>query len=144
MKNAKKKNSVTPSLFLAVKSLLDAGATYSEVRKFYGLATDTIARIKQSETYDEYKQILAAVNAKIRERKQANLLVKLACALVPGKDEEEVQAITRPVVDTQPVATKQVIVPYSFQQALMERLDKQNELLTTISEKLAFLVEQWS
>ena len=135
MGNTKKKNSITPSLFLAVKSLLDAGATYSEVRKFYGLATDTISRIKQSETFDEYKQILAAINAKIRERKQEKL--------APGKDEEEVKAITQTPV-TEPVVTKQVVVPYAFQHQVLERLDKQNELLTLISAKLAYVVEQWS
>ena len=40
---------VTATLFTAVKTLLEAGATYSEVNKYYGVSAKTCQNIKAAE-----------------------------------------------------------------------------------------------
>ena len=57
---------MTESLFIAIKSLLDAGAKYSEVKKFYGVSDNTCKRVREADSFAEYKQIIAAIQGAVQ------------------------------------------------------------------------------
>ena len=107
------KKPVTESMFKAVKTLISGGASYKECAEYMQIGYSTVCRIASAETFDEYRQIIAAINIKINESKK--------------KAEEP-----KPVNGTSIYQTNRVI----------ELLKQQNELLTIVSNKLAFIVEQ--
>lgn len=124
------KNTITGEKFAAVKSFIEAGATYKDVKKFYGLAADTVSRIKATQTYEEY-----------RNRCLSDSQRKLAKAKARAKATSDIEKITKPAVTTQPAVT----VPSPlFQQDVRELLKEQNTYLKLISSKLAYIVEQLS
>ena len=111
---------VTPGVFDAIKLLLKNGAKYDEIKKYFNISKEIIGYINHSETYEEYKH---AVYEKNNRRKEQVAAIK---AKEAAKTEE------------QPAQKTQVIVPYH----VMERLDKTNEYLRVISNKLAFIVDE--
>ena len=124
---------ITENLFLAIKTLIDAGATYAEVRKYYGISTHTCTNIKNAENFEEYKNIIAAIAAKNAELKK----------------KAEKKPVTPPPVE-EPVTPEPVAHVVEHKQTvtiqathyMMEEMRKTNELLALISNKLAYIVEQ--
>ena len=114
---------VTPEGFRHIKLLLAGGATPEEIQKLLGYSRSTVMRIKRSETYDDYKGLQAdyKANEKAAEAKKE-------AEKEPEKPKEE----PKPVVHN---------VTIQATHYMMEELRKQNELLTLISNKLAFIVE---
>lgn len=129
---------VTESLFLAIKSLLNAGATYPEVKKYYGVSDNTCKFIKRSENFKEYKQVIAAIairNAENRKVRKVTNTVEKPEAPAPV-EKPETPAPTQQVVRHEQSITIQAT------HYMMQELQETNKLLKDISNKLAFIVEQ--
>lgn len=144
---AKKRNQITPTMFDCVKKLLTAGSTYAELHDYFGLGQDTIARIKRSQNYEEYKQELAAICAKARAKAAAKEVTKQAIEAI---------VLNPPAPEATPNTVKPVMMPYSTQKNIMDSLREQNQLLReqnqiikeqteaykTLSAKMVFIIEQ--
>lgn len=114
---------VTQGVFDAVKLLLKSGAKYDDIKKYFNIGKDIIGYINHSETYEEYKHALYEKNHKNRVTKEQVAAIK---AKEAAKAEEP------------PVQKTQVVIPYH----VIEKLDKTNEYLKAISNKLAFIVDE--
>lgn len=148
METKKKRVEMTPKLFSAVKLLLESKAPYKEITKYLGVSESNISKVSASETWEEYLAILAAEAKKQRERFAAR---KAAEEAYSEKAKEEKKRKLEPVAEavgavpaaslvTPPAQTVQqmITVPYR----LYEVLQKQTEILTGISNKLAYIVEE--
>lgn len=132
---------VTESKFKAVKILLASGSTHKECAESMGLSVCTVGVIKRSETYDEYKNITYMTSGYYRKkmRKEAETekvdnAVEETPEVVEAKTEE--QETPAQIVEYRQNVTIQA------NQYMMEEMRKTNELLTFISNKLAFIVEE--
>lgn len=112
-------NKLTESRYNAIKILLENGATIDEAAKYMKCHRNTVLRINKSETFEEYTQIVTEMNTK---RNQV--------AAINAKQEEQ-----KPQGHT-------VTIQANF--LMMEEMRKTNELLTAISNKIAYIVEQLS
>lgn len=112
------KTLVTPSVFKAVKILIDAGETHKKIAEYMQLSMVTISRISCSETYEEYQNVVVSKNGYVK------------------KAIREKEAAEKTEVKPQPQSTV-VQVPYY----VVQKLDKIIDLLTAISNKAAFIVE---
>ena len=120
---ANRTSKVTESIFNAVKTLLKGGATVKECAGYMGLSAGTINVIKASETFEEYKS-----NMFFRSR---------ACH---GEKKQEQKPEQKPE-HVQTVEHKQTVVVQASH-FMLEEQKKTNELLTLISNKLAFIVDE--
>lgn len=127
---------MTESEFNAIKILIKNGAPSIECKKYFMISDATYYRIKSAENWTEYKNIIAAmaVKKKEKEKKEAE-----------KKTEESREKITEIKEDLKPIPA---VTPISSSMSsnyqynrMIEEIRKQNELLTLISAKLAFIVE---
>lgn len=112
---------ITEKTFNAVKIMIAGGATMEEISEYLKIGRSTVYRIKSADSWDEYKAILAAISIKSK-----------------GDGKKRKEAETPEVNPKQEAKSSQVIVPWT----MMQEVQKTNELLTLISKKLAFIVEQ--
>ena len=125
---------VTESLFNAVKILIENGATSAECAKYMKISTATVSVIRNSETYEEYKHNMHLISGSERKRKQKQAAAIAAKAKADAqKTEIEPQAA--------PAENKQTIVVQASHYMLEEQ-KRTNELLTLISNKLAFIIDE--
>lgn len=119
---------MTESKFRAVKLLLKGGASVKEAAEYMQMSTATVYIINTAENFEEYTAIRVARDS------------KRAAAIKAKKDEP------KPAQDTAPEPVKQVMNPTVIKveatHYMMQELQKSNELLTAISAKLAFIVEE--
>ena len=123
---------VTKGVFEAVKILLQGGASVKEICKYLNLSDYTIYVIKNVETYEEYEQHVAEKIAK----SNAARAIKQKQA-----QENKSEAPVETKAATQVVEHRQTVVVQATHY-MMEEMKKTNELLTTISAKLAFIVDE--
>ena len=128
------RTSVTPKLFDAVKIMTKGGATIPEIMEYFDLSSSTISRIRASENFTEYKNIIAA--RAIGAKKQAIKPTE------PVNEVTHVEPITK-TVEPQIIEHRQSVTIQATHY-MMEELRKLNETMTLISNKLAFIVEQLS
>jgi len=128
------KGKVTQQIFSAVKILLENGATIAEAAKFMKLSEVTVRAIRNSESFTEYNNILAANRKAYAKKKAAEKKAETVTTVTPVTP---VTAVTLPKEVTQ-VKTVNVQIPWQ----LMQEMKRTNELLTGISNKLAFIVEE--
>ena len=112
-----------------VKIMLRGGAPHKEIEEYLQVSRATIGRIKSSESFEDYKQIMAAMAIHFREK---------------AKQEKEPEP---PEPEEQPKPEPQVIehrqtVTIQATHYMMEELRRNNELLVQISAKLAFIVDE--
>jgi hypothetical protein len=119
---------VTETMFNAVKLMLRGGATLKECSEYMGISTGTVQVIKVSETFEEYKN-----NMFLRSRKSKGKW--------PEKKPEEKEKAPAPEQPAQVVEHRQTVTIQATH-FMMEELRKTNELLTLISNKLAFVVDE--
>lgn len=118
------KTKVTETTFKAVKTLIQGGASTKECAEYMKLGYSTICRINSAENWEEYKQILAAMGAKIKS--------------IKGKAETEPEQKPEPKPEPKPVN-----VSSSYQMnRIIDLLKAQNETLVLLSNKLAFIVDE--
>jgi len=120
MENHTKK--IDQSKFKAIKILLNGGATIREAAEYMQVSSATISYIRNAETYEEYKNTIAAKSRANRKAAQ--------------KPQE-----TKPQTTATPVMNPTVI-RVEATHYMMEEMRKTNELLKTISAKLAFVVDE--
>lgn len=123
---------ITEKTFNAVKILLKGGAKAAEISDYLGISRSSIDRIKASETFEEF----------LEARRAAAFMAKKAAE---EKLKEEKQKEEEPAGGTsEQVIRKEQSVTIIANHYMAEELRKQTELLTLISNKLAFIVEQLS
>lgn len=138
-----KRTVVTLNIFNAIKTLVAGGATSKEISNYLGIGETAITRVRSCESYDEYKQCLAAISVKQREYRAKRFEKELQ-----KKAEEEkaaaAEAVAEAVSEVRHVQEKVEDRTLSNYQTnrLIEEMRKTNEHLKLISNKLAFIVEQ--
>lgn len=135
MAQQKSHTKITVNIFTAAKILTEDGASIAEIAKYLKISDASVKYIRQAENYDEYKAIVAAVSAKqTAKRRAAKKTEKEEPKLVslPEKKEE------RPV---QVVEHRQTVTVQATW-AMTQEMQKTNKLLESISNKLAFIVDE--
>lgn len=108
---------VTEDVFKAVKQLQKGGATIEESAGYFDIAHATISRIRACATYDAYMHS----RKKEKQSNETNTAGVIA-------------EISKPVNPT--------VVRVEATHYMMQEMQKTNELLKAISNKLAFIVEE--
>lgn len=139
MNNQFEKFQVTELKFKAIRILLDSGSTATEIAAYMGCGTTTVNRIRRCDTYEEYKQLMAAVAAGNRARNERKRAA-VAAPVVPAVPVAPVPA-PAPEPPKQVVEYRQSVTVQATHYMEME-LKRHTELLTAISNKLAFIVEE--
>lgn len=111
---------VTQGLFDAVKICLN-GSSVSETAKFMKLSQDVVRMIRDAENLEEYKALMFA---KCNQKKKQ-------VAAIKAKEEAPAQTVEH---------KHSVIIQATHY--MESELKKQTELLTLISNKLAFIVDE--
>lgn len=125
---------VDERLWWAVKTLIKGGSTNKDAAEYFEISVNTVSRIAASETYDEYKQMIAAAHAQYRKPKMR--LPEKPVEKQPEKTTEESEEPKPQVIEHKQSITIQAT------HYMMTELQKTNELLTGISAKLAFIVDE--
>ncbi len=147
MEKQKKAPNVDPKMFDCVKILLQSGATRAEIEKYTGLGHTAIYRISVSETYADYKDLLAAIALEIREKKAKKAAEKVAAEKAAAekaaaeKKPEPVPEPEKPAEQPAQVVEHRQTVTVQATYYVSQKLDAMTELLKTISAKLACIID---
>lgn len=137
---------VTESKWKAIKILLESGATYNEIKEMIMVSNTVISFAKKSETYEEFRHKLYLTSGAYRKRMAAEAKTKLGKEIKAQEVANEVKAVrASELIKEEPeekVVEHQHNVTLVANNYLMEEIKKQNELLTLISNKLAFIVDE--
>lgn len=114
-------NRITQNRYNAIKILLNGGASVAEAAAYMEVSSRTVYNIKNTQDYDEY--CLSTEEKKLEQRARQ------------AKQKEPEKVVTD---DKQKGGT--MSANYQINR-IYEQLKCQNELLTAISNKLAFIVE---
>ena len=116
---------MTQGIFDAIKLLIENGGTNPEIAKFMKMSTSTISIIRNSETFEEYKAN-CYVSTKARNAKKAIIAKEQA-----KQEEPPVQIVEH---------RQTVTVQATWQ--MTQEMQKTNELLKQISNKLSYFVDE--
>lgn len=119
----KRRQTIDKATFDACAAMIKGGAKNAEVCDFLNLAATTFYRMKSCATFEEFEALKEKEAAKARGERTTD---KSAPQIEPAKPAQTV--------------LQTVAVPYHVTQ----ELQKMNALLTGISAKLAYIVEQLS
>lgn len=134
-----KKVKITEKIFRSVKIMLAGGATHDEIHEYLGVSLQSIYRIKHSENYEEYRQVIAAMALKNAERKKAEAK-KAADKVAEAVGAVPASTLVKEEPERKSTVSHVVQLPYSVTQ----EMKRTNELLELISKKLVYIVEQLS
>lgn len=124
---ARNSKTLTESMYKAIKILLNGGASVPEAAEYMKVSHTTVYYIRATENYEEYLQHKDEL---IARRKARNAAV----AINVKKKEEEKK-------EPQVIEHRQSVTLVA-NHYMAEQLQKQTELLTLISNKLAFIVDE--
>lgn len=127
---------VDEKMFRAIKIMCAGGASNGEISEFFHLSKCTVSYCRNSETYQEYRNILAAIHAKKPSRiakKQQNELTVVEPVPAPENAPEKAP-------DVQIVEHRQSVTIQATHFMQMEQ-KKANENLELISRKLTAIME---
>jgi DeoR/GlpR family transcriptional regulator of sugar metabolism len=127
---------LTESTYKAVKIMLNGGATIDEVVEYLKLSSSTVRRIRATQNYEEYAE---ERRAKAYMQSKAIAARKAEAA---KKAEETKQEELKPAEAPAQVVEHRQSVTVIANHYMAEQLQKQTELLTLISNKLAFIIDQ--
>ena len=116
---------ITSGMFCAIKRLQADGATVKEIMNYFNISDSTVWRCFKVETFEEYTNETSA-------RAQS------AKAIAAKKQNDPPQAPGQQEVIHKHEQSVTVIANHY----MAEQLQKQTELLTLISNKLAFIVDE--
>ena len=122
MAKAKVSLKVTKGIFDAAKLLIENGANNTEVAKYLKVSTDVVSFIRKSETYEDYQTFMYEYSLKQRQR----------VAAIKAKEE--------PKEEPKPEVKQTIVVQATWQ--MTQEMQKTNELLKQISNKLAYIVDE--
>ena len=120
-------NVMTESKYNAIKMIVNGGAKSAEAARYLQVSEATVYRVKASETFEEYKNMMAAQTL----------------ALKQARHNKQAQPETKPQ-DKPAEVVKEVRQSVTIQAThyMEEQQRRTNELLTQISAKLAFIVDE--
>ena len=115
---------ITGRMFDAVKLMIESGSDPREIADFMKISLMTVNRIAKSQDFAEYRNIVAylAINGRNSKKKE------------PEKKEP-----AEPIITDMKMQGGTISANYQINR-IYEQLKKQTELLTLISNKLAFIV----
>ena len=116
-------NKMTKSKYNAVKLILKGGASVKEAAQYMQITDVTVYKIRNTETWEEYQNIVAEKGIKRRE--------KVA----------DINANGKPIVTDDKQKGGTMSANYQINR-IYEALKAQCDLLTLISNKLAYIVEE--
>lgn len=120
---------VTQNVWQCVKLLFENGATYQEAADFMKLSIATVNTIKASDSYEEYKHMAIVRSAKWSAKQK--------------KAKQEIKQEETPETVLTDDRQKGGTISANYQVSrIYELLKQQNETLTLISNKLAFIVDE--
>lgn len=128
-------NKLTEGKFKAIKILLAGGATYEEAAEYMQVGTSCVYKVRTAETWQDYLQANAAraIADKQKRAKEAAAKVGAVPATTLAKEEPKPVEVVKEVRQT---------VTIQATHYMMEEMKRTNELLTCISAKLAFIVDE--
>jgi len=140
---------IDKKMFDCIKILLNGKASYTEIQDFTNVGRTTISRIAHCENWEDYQQQMAAMRVawhanKYNANKAAKKAAEQAAADRAREEKEKAAKAAAEAVKAVPAASlvppsgQMVTVPYR----VYEMMTKQIELLTGISNKLAFIVDE--
>ncbi len=122
---------ITEKTYKAIRILIESKTPYKEIADYMNVSVASVQRVATSETYEEYKAQLGGYYYKKKaEAAKAEAMKKAEKKEYP-KDEPPVQ-----VVEHRQNVTIQAT------HYMMTEMQKTNELLTLISNKLAFIIDE--
>lgn len=136
MAKAKASLKVTKGVFEAAKLLLENGATNGEIAKYLKISTDVVTFIRKAETYEEYQTIMYEYSLKQRQREAARVAA-IKAKETPKEEPPQIVPQTTPQI----VEHRQTVTVQATWQMTQE-MQKTNELLRLISNKLAYIVDE--
>lgn len=137
-------NKVTKEKYDVIKILLKGGATVQEAADFVKLSTITIYAVRNSESFEEYEQIAIAKKIE-RKKRMAAMKAKEYEKKEDPKPEvkQEVKQEVKPEVKPEePKPVNPTVVKIEATHYMMQEMQRTNELLKLISNKLAFIVDE--
>ena len=126
------KAKVTEKMFKAVKQLTEGGATISEIAEYFLLGHSTVSRMRAAETWEDYTHTIQAIALSCKKKKAEKSAEKAEQPKAEQKEEPQ----------EQPQKVIQQNVTIQATHYMMQEMQKTNELLKLISNKLAFIVDQ--
>lgn len=113
-------NKLTESKYNAIKLLLKGGASQQEAAEFMQVSINTAYWVNKSESFEDYQQLQA--ERVLSRKKTAKPIVN---------DDKQKKPVLNPTT-----------VKIEATHYMMVELQKTNELLTAISAKLAYIVDE--
>jgi hypothetical protein len=122
-------NKLTERQYNAIKTLLKGGATQKEAAEYMQVSPNTAFWVGKAETYEEYLQIKAE---KLLSNKK-----RVAAIKAQEKPQE-----TKPQTNAPQVTEHKQTIVVQATWAMTQEMQKTNELMKSISNKLAFIVDE--
>ena len=126
---------VTQGIFNAVKTLQKGGATNKECADYMHISSATVSMIRNSEDYTEYKNKMVELSASHREKRKMESDAN-GKGIAQPKNVDQIPTGEGKIVEHRQTVTIQAT------HYMEQELRKTNELLTQISAKLAFFVDE--
>lgn len=131
MAYAKKSVKITKGIFDAAKLLMENGANNTEVSKYLKVSMDVVSMFRKSETYEDYQTAMFEYSQKMRKRAAA-----IKAKETPKEEPPQIVAPPPQIVEHRQTVTVQA----TWQ--MTQEMQKTNELLRQISNKLAYIVDE--
>jgi len=135
---------VTEKKFKAIKILLESGETYENIAESMGVSKRVVGVVRSSETFEEYRHKIYLSSPTYRKKRDAALKAeqeRKEREAAEKVNEEQPPAPEEKKPEPQVVEHRQVVTVQATHY-MMEEMKKTNELLTLISNKLAFIVDE--
>ena len=133
---------MTDKLFRAVKIMIAGGATSPEISEYFNISLSSISRVRQAETFQEYRVMQAATYGKRKPAKTQDD-PKQSEQLNPAAPQNPPMQQPAPAQQPQVVEHRQTVTIQATHY-MMQEMKRTNELLELISRKMAYIVDQLS
>jgi len=133
---------MTDKLFRAVKIMIAGGATSTEISEYFNISLSSISRVRQAESFQEYRVMQAATYGKRKPAKTQDA-PKQSEQLNPAAPQNPPMQQPAPAQQPQVVEHRQTVTIQATHY-MMQEMKRTNELLELISRKMAYIVDQLS
>lgn len=123
---------ITEKMFNAVKILVKGGASNSEIAEYMGISESSVLKIKRADDWQDFLN-----------RKKASIFMAKKAAEEKQKKEQKAESISKPeqTVNHEQIVKHEQTITIQATHFMMQELQKTNELLKLISNKLAVIVD---
>ena len=133
---------MTDKLFRAVKIMIAGGATSTEISEYFNISLSSISRVRQAESFQEYRVMQAATYGKRKPAKTQDA-PKQPEVVIPAAQQNPPMQQPAPAQQPQVVEHRQTVTIQATHY-MMQEMKRTNELLELISRKMAYIVDQLS